>query len=402
MKLMTWNVNGLKPTHKNIELQFGSLETFFNSLGLDIVCFQEAKVNADDVPRSLKHVPGFESFWSFSTTKKGYSGCVTYVRLDHAAHDAGNDSDLPGDADLKSEGRVVITEHRNFVLINVYAPNAGDSLQRPRLEFKMRWFDALRQKITHLTMKGRQVILVGDLNIPRSKADVSFELAWAGLYTDEEVSVINNIATDLVDVWRQLHPDTADTFTVWNERTNARAYNRGLRIDYTMCSQGLRPHVVDCQVKLDLPQKWSDHAPVILELSGITSYDAGPPPPCPNSSRAVPRHGLQALFQRKAVDSLKRSEARVMCGGIAGPGAQDISASPCVINDVAIDKACSKCEPTTDNGHTAKTGTSSGKPFSQTDVSTAAARVHKRRVVEHGTNATDKQRKVTGFFQKRA
>lgn len=79
----------------------------------------------------------------------------------------------------------MITEHRNFVLINVYAPNAGDSLQRPRLEFKMRWFDALRQKITALTMKGKQVVLVGDLNIPRSRSDVSMELAWDGLYTIE-------------------------------------------------------------------------------------------------------------------------------------------------------------------------------------------------------------------------
>lgn len=79
----------------------------------------------------------------------------------------------------------MITEHRNFVLINVYAPNAGDSLQRPRLEFKMRWFDALRQKINALTMKGKQVVLVGDLNIPRSRSDVSMELAWDGLYTIE-------------------------------------------------------------------------------------------------------------------------------------------------------------------------------------------------------------------------
>lgn len=85
-----------KPTHKNIELQYGSLENFFNGLDLDIVCFQEVKVNADDVPRSLKHVPGFESFWSFSTAKKGYSGCVTYVRLEHAAHNFADDSEMPG------------------------------------------------------------------------------------------------------------------------------------------------------------------------------------------------------------------------------------------------------------------------------------------------------------------
>lgn len=90
-----------------------------------------------------------------------------------------------GEADLKAEGRVVITEHRNFVLVNVYAPNAGDSHQRPRLDFKMRWFNALCQKITELTMKGRHIILMGDLNIPRSRSDVSIDLTWDGLYTHE-------------------------------------------------------------------------------------------------------------------------------------------------------------------------------------------------------------------------
>lgn len=85
-----------KPTHKNIELQYGSLQNFFDYLGLDIICFQEAKVNADDLPRGLKHVPGFESFWSFSTVRKGYSGCVTYARLEHAVHRSADDSELPG------------------------------------------------------------------------------------------------------------------------------------------------------------------------------------------------------------------------------------------------------------------------------------------------------------------
>lgn len=90
-----------------------------------------------------------------------------------------------GEADLKAEGRIVITEHRNFVLLNVYAPNAGDCHVRPRLDFKMRWFDALRQKITELTMRGRHVILMGDLNIPRSRSDVSMDLPWDGLYTHQ-------------------------------------------------------------------------------------------------------------------------------------------------------------------------------------------------------------------------
>lgn len=85
-----------KPTHKNIELQYGSLEKFFTCNGLDVICFQETKVNKDDIPKSLKHVPGFESFWSISTTKKGYSGCATYVKLEHAAHNAADDAEIPG------------------------------------------------------------------------------------------------------------------------------------------------------------------------------------------------------------------------------------------------------------------------------------------------------------------
>lgn len=118
-----------------------------------------------------------------------------------------------GDADLKAEGRIVLTEHRDFVLINVYAPNAGDSLQRPRLEFKMRWFDALRQKITELTMKGRQVILVGDLNIPRCRADVSLEITWGGLYTDEVCShQIYHVPLNLLDALHACHTPGACVF----------------------------------------------------------------------------------------------------------------------------------------------------------------------------------------------
>lgn len=85
-----------KPTHKNIELQYGSLEKFFAFHGLDIICFQETKVNIDDVPKNLKFVPGYESFWSISTAKKGYSGCATYVKLEHAAHAASGDEAMSG------------------------------------------------------------------------------------------------------------------------------------------------------------------------------------------------------------------------------------------------------------------------------------------------------------------
>lgn len=91
-----------KPTHKNIELQYGSLEEFFIFHDLDVICFQETKVNADDIPKRLKHVPGFESFWSVSTARKGYSGCTTYVKLEHAAQSAADDSEMPGLSQLFS------------------------------------------------------------------------------------------------------------------------------------------------------------------------------------------------------------------------------------------------------------------------------------------------------------
>jgi exonuclease III len=90
-----------------------------------------------------------------------------------------------GDKELKQEGRTLITDHGHYVVVNVYAPNAGQRPERSRLKFKLQWFAALRAKLDHFAGKGKQILLVGDLNIPRSKADVSREIRWEGLYTAE-------------------------------------------------------------------------------------------------------------------------------------------------------------------------------------------------------------------------
>lgn len=147
-------------------------------------------------------------------------------------------------------------------------------------------------------------------------------------------------------------------------------------------------------------QKWSDHAPVILELSGITTYDDGPPPPCYNSSRAVPKHGLQALFQRKAAESQKVSDASGMRRISLAKGAKDMSEQPCEPEDttteVATDKAASQPPGCTQAGKGCEQ-----RPGQNSCPRSAA--VGGKRKVGHRVkqDAATKQRKVTGFFHKK-
>lgn len=124
-----------------------------------------------------------------------------------------------------------------------------------------------------------QVLLVGDFNIAASEQDVHPRIGFDGLYSQEERAAFDafisyendNGSSAYVDVWRHFHPGVTDVFTVWEERTSARAFNQGLRIDYILCSPGLLPHLRSCEIVSTeiLPPKWSDHAGILLEFTGL-------------------------------------------------------------------------------------------------------------------------------------
>ncbi|GAQ78726.1 putative endonuclease/exonuclease/phosphatase family protein [Klebsormidium nitens] len=310
MHIVSWNVNGLPTTLKEASYHHGSVENYFAQvLKADIVCFQEAKVREDRLEKWLACVPGYESFWAFSQNKKGYSGVVTYVKEGFSPLDAAADC-LPGgggggEDDITQEGRVMMTDHGAFVLFNIYVPNAGEKPLRPRLDFKMKFLNALRAKCDELVASGRHVIVVGDLNVSHTTADIHSCFGLHKVYAPEELAWTDSFLSEYVDAWRHLHPDVSDGFTCWNQKKSARLFNEGARIDFTVCDKGFKGQLVGAEI-LDTPDKWSDHTAVSLTLK-----DQPPPPPHPPvalSSKRIRQFQedrgqskLTALFSKRKV-----------------------------------------------------------------------------------------------------
>ncbi|PSC72426.1 exodeoxyribonuclease iii [Micractinium conductrix] len=286
MRLLTWNINALAPTVRNAVLKYGCWKGFFEEHQLDIVCLQESKVIEDKLTKELACVDGWQSFWATSREKKGYSGVTTYASEAWAPLSAEADclqaaegEEEEEKADLNREGRVVVTDHGTFLLVNVYVPNAGDRPARARLPHKLRFLEALRRKCAELTAGGRELLIVGDFNVPAEPRDMHPALGpFEQHYSAEEVAALRALTDVYPDVWRRLHPEEASTYTVWNEKTSARAFNTGLRIDYVLATPGLLERVVSCEglSAEAIPPKWSDHAGIVLELR-----DVDPPPPHP-------------------------------------------------------------------------------------------------------------------------
>ncbi|KAL4443537.1 hypothetical protein ABPG75_011274 [Micractinium tetrahymenae] len=303
LRLLVWNINSLVPTVRNAVLKYGSWRGFFDEHRIDVACLQESKVIDDRLTKELVCVEGYQSCWAISREKKGYSGVTTYASEAFAPLSC--EADCLGDGeeeeDLDREGRIVVTDHQHFVLVNVYVPNAGDRPDRSRLPFKLRWLAALKKKVDGLAAAGREVLIVGDFNVPAEPRDIHPTLGpYENLYSPEEQAVLKALTDSYPDVWRRLHPEENSTYTVWNEKTSARAFNQGLRIDYVLCTPGLLGRVVSCEVLSAevLPPKWSDHAGVLLELRDMPPLP--PHPPCQHWQRLQrrfnPPNRIASLF----------------------------------------------------------------------------------------------------------
>jgi exodeoxyribonuclease III len=275
MRIVTWNIARLGGLEQVVE-RYGSLLKFLNALQIDILCVQETKVsherliNKDPLVKPLAVLEGFESFWSGSRasgTRSGHAGVATFVREKWSPLEAVT-KDLFGDKELDDEGRVVMTDHGSFVLLNVYVPNAGEAPARERLPQKMRFLNYIRNYAQNVRSKGKNIIIAGDLNIARTQDDVYAERARTPFhgYSQDELSFIDNFVcnldsnsgqngssesskqsmqsltvkkegSDMVDVWRSCHKGIRNAFSVWDWYTKARERNIGARIDYILLDQ---------------------------------------------------------------------------------------------------------------------------------------------------------------------
>ncbi|MDQ0508717.1 exodeoxyribonuclease-3 [Peptoniphilus ivorii] len=249
MKLVSWNVNGIRAALKK-----GFMD-FFEAADADIFCLQETKLSAGQLELELD---GYEQYWNYAE-KKGYSGTAVFTKISpiHVTFGIGDD-------EHDREGRVITCEFEEFFLVNCYTPNSKRGLAR--LDYRMVWEDAFRAYLTMLeTVK--PVVLCGDLNVAHKEIDLknpSSNRRNAG-FTDEERNQFTNLLrTGYTDSFRHLYPDATDRYSWWSYITKARERNVGWRIDYFVVSDALTDQILDADIRDDV--YGSDHCPVTLEL----------------------------------------------------------------------------------------------------------------------------------------
>ena len=248
MKLVSWNVNGLRAC-----LGKGFLDSM-RQLGPDIICLQETKMERG---QAVIDLPEYEEFWN-SAQKKGYSGTAVFTKHKPLAVSYG----MEGFAEDK-EGRIITAEFEQFILVNVYTPNSKEELAR--LEYRMEWEDAFRAYLKHLDAR-KPVVLCGDLNVAHQEIDLrnpKTNRRNAGFTDEERGKMTELLAAGFADTFRTLYPDTV-AYSWWSFRSNARANNVGWRIDYFVVSERLMPQVTEAAIFPEITG--SDHCPVTLEV----------------------------------------------------------------------------------------------------------------------------------------
>eukprot|EP01135_Chromosphaera_perkinsii_P007723 Nk52_evm12s967 gene=Nk52_evmTU12s967 len=336
LHLVTWNINGIRAVSKRYKTPkefLDSLTQNTDQIGENkgepichVLCFQETKVTRDQMDSSLASISGYDAYYTFCKTRPGYSGCVTFVEekgevpfgtseavegftgrckqwtsadvnedVSHGIEGTGAGKEREcldvvsptlmenfTEQQLQSfdiEGRTVMSDHGWFVLLNVYAPMAhrggGDeeASSEERWQYKLDFMAALFLKCRELVNRGREVILVGDLNFSHRKIDncdpEEYEAALGG-EGSFDAHPVRRLFSELVeshgfiDCFRYVYPDKGSTFTCWRVDTGARQTNYGNRIDYIVASPGLKDSIADCVVRSDI--EGSDHCPVVLRL----------------------------------------------------------------------------------------------------------------------------------------
>ena len=249
MKLISWNVNGLRAC-----LGKGFCE-IMREFDADIVCVQETKMQQGQAEVELA---GYSEFWN-SAVKKGYSGTAIFTRHKPLGEFYGI-----GQSKHDQEGRVITLEFKKFSLVNVYVPNSQPELAR--LDYRMEWEDAFRDYLTKLDAD-KPVVVCGDLNVAHEEIDLKNPKTNhrnAGFTDEERGKMTELLAAGFCDTFRRLYPDLTGAYTWWSYRSNARANNAGWRIDYFLVSERLAPKIEDATIYPDITG--SDHCPVGLTL----------------------------------------------------------------------------------------------------------------------------------------
>jgi exodeoxyribonuclease III len=249
MKLVSWNVNGLRACVRK-----GFLE-YFEEVDADIFSVQEIKLQEGQIDLQLK---GYYQYWNYAV-KKGYSGTAVFTKVEPLSVRYGI-----GDSNEEEEGRILTLEFANFYLVNVYAPNAQRSLAR--LPVRLEWEEKIRAYLTMLD-KDKPVIFCGDLNVAHEEIDirnVKSNIGNSGFTVEERGKMTQLLAEGFTDTYRYFHPEQEGAYTWWSYMSKVRERNIGWRIDYFITSNRLRPLLKGAAIHADV--LGSDHCPIVLEV----------------------------------------------------------------------------------------------------------------------------------------
>lgn len=249
MKLISWNVNGLRACVTK------GFQEFFDTVDADAFCLQETKLQAGQIQMEL---PGYHQFWNYAE-KKGYSGTAVFTRKEplSVAYGVGVEA-------LDTEGRMITLEYPDFYLVTCYTPNAQQGLAR--IGHRLLWDDAFRDYLSKLDQV-KPVIACGDLNVAHQEIDLknpSSNRGNAGFSDEERDSFGKLLDAGFTDTFRFRNPDVTGAYSWWSYRFNARKNNAGWRIDYFLVSDRLAEKITATPIYADI--FGSDHCPVGLEL----------------------------------------------------------------------------------------------------------------------------------------
>ena len=269
MKLISWNVNGLRACLKK-----GFAEAF-TQLDADAFCIQETKMQ----PGQADFAPEGYTEYIYSAEKKGYSGTAVWTKTQPLSVSYGI-----GVEEHSHEGRAITLEYPGFYLVNVYVPNAQEGLAR--IDYRMRWEDDLRAYLLGLDAK-KPVVLCGDLNVAHQEIDLKNpgpNRGAAGFSDQERGKMTELLAAGFTDSFRYLHPDATGAYSWWSMRFKARERNAGWRIDYFIVSSRVADRIREASILPDI--YGSDHCPVLLDIDLCYWHrHTGPAPDAPASGR---------------------------------------------------------------------------------------------------------------------
>lgn len=254
MRIVSWNVNGLRSLVKN-----GYWESFLKETKPDIFCLQEIKASPEQLSKEMLSPAGYSAFFSSSQVKKGYSGVALYSTTEPLSVIYGM-----GIKEFDQEGRLVGAEYEDFWLINAYFPNGGQGPHR--IDYKLRFYDAFFSFVEKLRKK-KPIIFCGDVNTAHEEIDLARPKEneeSTGFLPEERAWIDEVISAGYIDSFRHFHPHTKDAYTYWDMVTHARERNVGWRIDYFFIAQEFMKRVKKADIYPDI--YGSDHCPVSITI----------------------------------------------------------------------------------------------------------------------------------------